>query len=264
MNCYEQIFMPHYKKYHLFMHCIMVSIVITLIACTRQIPLGRLDDGYIALTFDDSSVANWYANLPMLESFGIKATFYISNYHSLTNDDKLLLKKIRDNDHEIAYQTTNHKNLVRLLYNSSDGWNKVNEEINTDLELMQRDGFIITDFSYPYGAYDAALNRSLLKTFRTVRALTNQTNFYQSLATESGSEKQVLFGAHVDTQTFLSDADLGRLLTKAKQRKCCAILVAHQINRPNSKYQIDTNKIRFIAEYARKLNLRFITIDQLH
>ena len=254
--------MNHYKKYHLFF--VMVSIVITSITCTKQIPRGRLDDGYIALTFDDSSVANWYANLPLLESLGIKATFYISNYHSLTEDDKLLLKKIRDNGHEIAYQTSNHKNLVRLLYSSSNGWEKVDEEINADLELMQKDGFIITDFSYPYGAYDAALNRALLKTFRTVRAMTNQTNFYQSLATEAGSEKQVLFGAHVDTQTFLSDADLGRLLTRAKQRKCCAILVAHQINRPNSKYQIDTKKLRFIVDKARELNLQFITIDQLH
>lgn len=256
--------MNRYKKYYLLMRCMVVSILIIFTACTKQIPLGRLDDGYIALTFDDSSVANWYVNLPILESFGIKATFYISNYHSLTDYDKLLLKKIRDNDHEIAYQTTNHKDLVRLLYSSSDGWNKVNEEISTDLELMQKDGFIITDFSYPYGSYDAALNRALLKTFRTVRALTNQTNFYQSLAAEAGCEKQVLFGAHVDNQTFLSNGELGRLLTKAKQRKCCAILVAHQINRPNSKYQIDTNKLRFIADKAKELNLRFITIDQLH
>jgi peptidoglycan/xylan/chitin deacetylase (PgdA/CDA1 family) len=242
----------------------MVVWVTITFACIKQIPVGRLDDGYIALTFDDSSVANWYTNLPILESFGIKATFYISNYHSLTDDDKLLLKKIRDKGHEIAYQTTNHKDLVKLLYSSSDGWNKVHEEINTDLELMQKDGFMITDFSYPYGSYDAALNRALLKTFRTVRALTNQTNFYQSLAAEAGCEKQVLFGAHVDNQTFLSIGELGRLLTKAKQRKCCAILVAHQINRPNSKYQIDTNKLRFIADKAKELDLRFITIDHLH
>lgn len=251
-------------KYCLIICWVAVLTFSLFTGCSKQIPQGRLDDGYIALTFDDSSVANWYTNLTMLESFGIKATFYISNYHSLTNADKHLLKKIRDNDHEIAYQTTNHKNLVRLLYSSSDGWNKVEKEINTDLELMQKDGFIISDFAYPYGDYDAALNRGLLKTFRTVRAMTNQTNFYRSLATDAGCDRLVLFGAHVDNQTCLSNGDLARLLTRAKQKKACAILVAHEINRPYSKYQIDTNKIKFIADKAKELNLRFITVDELH
>lgn len=252
------------SKYHLFTGCMIVSLLMLVEGCTRQIPEGRLDDGYIALTFDDSSVANWYTNLPMLESFGIRATFYIAHYHSLTPDDKLRLKMISDRGHEIAYQTTNHKNLVELLYSSRDGMTKVETEINTDLLLMERDGFSVTDFCYPYGAHNDVLNRRLLKTFRTVRALTNQTNFYQSLATDAGCEKQVLFGVHVDNQTFLSNSDLGRLLTNAKQRKACAILVAHQINEPHSKNQITTEKIKFIAQKARELNLKFITIDRLH
>ena len=241
-----------------------VALLLLIESCTRQIPQGRLDDGYIALTFDDSSVANWYDNLPMLESFGIKATFYVAHYHSLTSEDKLRLKMMSESGHEIAYQTTNHENLVRLLYSSRDGMEKVETEINTDLELMRQDGFIVTDFAYPYGAHNDVLNRKLLQTFRTVRAMTNQTNFYQSLATESGSEKQVLFGTHVDNQTFLSNSDLGRLLTFAKQRKACAILVAHQINEPRSKNQITTEKIKQIAQKARELNLRFITIADLH
>jgi hypothetical protein len=94
--------------------------------------------------------------------------------------------------------------------------------------------------------------------------VTNKTNFYQSLATDGACEKQVLFAAHVDNRTFLSDGDVASLFNKAKDKKACAVLFAHQINLPSSKYQIDTNKLRLIADKAKELNLQFITIDQLH
>lgn len=253
--------MKNYQKRYLFLCCIAAALCTLFTTCGKEVPEGRLPDGYIALTFDDSSVGGWYANLPMMESFGIKATFYISSYHALTTIDKRRLVEMKNRGHEIAYHTTNHKNLLRLL--DKEGWSKVNEEINTDLELMRRDGFELTDFAYPYGRHDAALDRTLLKTFKTVRALTNKTNYYQSLASEA-CEKQVLYAANVDVNTKLADNELVNLITKAKDKKTCLVLVAHQINNPNSKNQITTDKIKFIADKAKELNLQFITIDKLH
>jgi peptidoglycan/xylan/chitin deacetylase (PgdA/CDA1 family) len=240
------------------------AIACTLLTTCKKIPMGRLPDGYIALTFDDSSISNWYENLPELESNNIRATFYISCYHGLSASDKQLLKKIRDRGHEIAYHTTNHKDLYKLLYSSRPGWDKVYEEVNTDLDLMRRDGFQITDFAYPFGKHDENLDRELLKIFKTVRAVTNKTNSFRCLAKEAGCEKQVLYAAHVDVKTFLSNDDLAFLLSKAKERKTCAVLGAHQINRPASHYQIDSYKIKLIADMAKQLNLQFITVDQLH
>lgn len=251
------------KRYCLFLVG-LCTIICALFTTCSKIPEGRLPDGYIALTFDDFSVENWYENLSLLESLGIKATFYVSNYHQLSATDKQRLKEIRSRGHEIGYHTTNHKNLVKLLYSSSDGLNKVYEEINADLNLMRNDGFVLTDFAYPFGRHDATLDRELLKIFKTVRAVTNKTNFYQSLVTDAGCEKQVLFAAHVDIRTFLTDGDMYNLLIKAKDKKACAVLFAHQINLAGSKYQIDTDKLRRIADIAKELNLQFITIDQLH
>lgn len=253
--------MKNYQKRYLFLFCLSAILCSLFTTCGKQIPDGRLPEGYIALTFDDASIGSWYANLPMIESYGIKATFYISNYHALTVTDKRLLVEMKNRGHEIAYHTTNHKNLLKLL--NKEGWDKVNEEVNTDLLLMRQDGFELTDFAYPYGRHDAALDRALLKTFKTVRALTNKTNFYQSLASEA-CEKQVLFAANVDVKTKLTDGDLTNLMTKAKEKKTCAILVAHQVNNPTANYQITTEKLKFIAEKAKELNLQFITIDQLH
>lgn len=252
------------KRRQLLLLCISVFVASLCITCTQQIPEGRLPDGYIALTFDDSSISNWYESLPELESYGIKATFYISHYHALSDADKLLLKKIRDRGHEIAYHTSNHKNLEKLLYATRDGWDKVYEEVKTDLRLMRQDGFEITDFAYPFGQHDEQLDRELLKIFRTVRAVTNKMNYYRSLAQQAGCEKQVLYAAHVDVKTFLSNDNLATLLAKAKEKKTCAVLGAHFINRPAANYQIDSYKIKFIADLAKQLNLQFITVNELH
>src|SRR5260221_13015823 len=49
---------------------------------------GNIDRPGIALTFDDYSIDNWFKYLPLLDSFGVKATFYISSYHLLTPQKK--------------------------------------------------------------------------------------------------------------------------------------------------------------------------------
>jgi len=232
------------------------------ISCSKEIKSGNLPDGYIALTFDDAYISNWYNYLSVLESLDIKATFYISSYHSLSALDKQKLAEIKDRGHEIAYHTSNHLNLLKLL-NSTDGLNKVSEEINHDLNLMKQDGYTLTDFAYPYGRYDATLNRMLLKTFKTVRAVSNKTNFYSSLVKDA-CENQVLFGAPVDMNSKITDTELSNLLSNAKSKNSCAILTAHQINNPDFKLQITVEKLKMIADIAKQQNLSFITVNQIY
>lgn len=250
------------RKFTSFLLCFAILLSGLFTSCHKEIESGKLPDGYIALTFDDAYISNWYNYLPVLESLDIKATFYISSYHSLSAPDKQKLAEIKDRGHEIAYHTSNHLNLLKLL-NSTDGLNKVSEEINHDLNLMKQDGYTLTDFAYPYGRYDATLNRTILKTFKTVRAVSNKTNFYSSLIKEACGN-QVLFGAPVDMNSKITDTELSNLLSKAKEKNSCAILTAHQINNPGFKLQISVEKLKMIADIAKQLNLSFITVNQLY
>jgi peptidoglycan/xylan/chitin deacetylase (PgdA/CDA1 family) len=40
--------------------------------------------------------------LPLLDSFGAKATFYISSYHMLSSQQKNQLREIKNHGHEIG------------------------------------------------------------------------------------------------------------------------------------------------------------------
>jgi len=157
--------------------CYAVTFVCCItISCGKEIPKGRIPNGYIAITFDDASINNWYSNLALMDSLDIKATFYISQYHTLKSEEKKKLFEIQNHGHEIAYHTSNHQDL-KILMNSPSGWDKVNREICEDMEMMKRDGFDVTNFAFPYGSHDTELDRRILKKFKTVRALSNRTNY---------------------------------------------------------------------------------------
>ena len=55
--------------------------------------------GGIALTFDDNYIDNWYPNLDLFDSLGVKATFYISNYNKLSDAQKDKLREIKNHGH---------------------------------------------------------------------------------------------------------------------------------------------------------------------
>ncbi len=131
------------KKYvHGFVLAVLIGIIIA--GCRQDVPKGLLPHGSVALTFDDASVDNWYDHLPLLDSLGIKATFYISKYHTLSPEQKQRLHLIAAHGHEIAYHTTNHSDLRKLLEKKGMDY-VIREEILKDLDLMQQDGFNITN-----------------------------------------------------------------------------------------------------------------------
>ena len=117
--------------------------------------------GGIALTFDDNYIDNWYPNLDLFDSLGVKATFYISNYNKLTVAQKNKLREIRDHGHEIAFHSTNHVNFLKCA-DSSGVEKMIRVEISHGLRLMNNDGFYPTTFAYPYGKHNDMLDKLLL------------------------------------------------------------------------------------------------------
>ena len=232
-----------------------------LLSCRKRVPEGSLEKGQVALTFDDAYIDNWYSHLSLLDSLHIKATFYISTYHTLSRTQKERLREIEKHGHEIAYHSTNHLDLVKEV--TKNGLAKTEEkEIMRDLRLMRSDGYKISNFAYPYGSHTSQLNTCLLRTFKSVRALSNKQNYYKSLVKESG-EGKVFYGANVDNNSRLTDDKLISLMNDAGQHNDCLVLVAHEINRSGVKLQISLKRLQLIAQNAAEKSLRFITISQI-
>lgn len=229
--------------------------------CRSDVPQGSLPKGQVALTFDDTSVDNWYLHLDLLDSLRIKATFYISAYHTLTEDQKAELKDIKRRGHEIAYHTANHPDLVKEVDKHGMAQTEA-KEINSDLALMEADGYTVTNFAYPFGSYSSQLNTWLLRRFKSVRALANRQDYNKSLVPAVGDRK-LIYGADVDNNSRLTEHGILLLMDNAKAHNNCLVLVAHQIEKPSYSMQISPERLSFIAKAAAERNLEFVTINSI-
>jgi peptidoglycan/xylan/chitin deacetylase (PgdA/CDA1 family) len=235
------------------------------LGCRQEMPHtdGLFPDGYIAITFDDESVSNWYRNLPLLDSLRIKATFYVSKYHTLNTEQKQKLKTIQSHGHEIAYHTTNHIDLRKTHENKGMDF-IIKNEIMPDLSLMRADGFNPTDFAFPFGSHNVELDNELVKYFNSVRALGNKNNAAKALIFQS-CKKQVFYGPDIDDskQNWPDNAAIKKMIDLARDKRACVIFTAHQLNNSSCKLAVSADRLRLIAQWAQQNNMQFITVDKV-
>lgn len=239
----------------------VVSIYLFATSCNKvdKIPGGNKPAG-IALTFDDYSVDNWYTYIPLLDSLDVKATFYISNFNKLTAVQKVKLHEIQNHGHEIAFHSTNHVNFAKYLRNNNCD-KLIEEEVIKGLELMNNDGFFPTTFAYPYGAHTDALDKILLRKFKSVRALNGTKDLTASLASTGGNT--MLFGLGIDEKSNRKLENIEELLSKASQTNKCAVLLVHNIQRTDINMQLPLWKLKRIILKAKELGLIFYTISAI-
>lgn len=231
-------------------------------ACKKFDKQGYMAQPGLAITFDDNYVDNWHKYLPLLDSLGIKATFYISGYHKFNPQQIHKLRFIQQHGHEIAYHTLNHYNLVDFVYKYHHTIPQmIQQEIIPGLLKMNQDGFYPKTFAYPFGSHCGALDKALLQYFKSVRALNGTTNYGLSQAITEKND--ILYGLGLDLSSKHTDATIGKMLTNAKEKNTCAVMVAHRINADNTKLTVTINRLRAISAQAKSLGLKFYTISEI-
>ncbi len=241
---------------------IYIAALFLFSGCSKYEKKGYMQQGGIALTFDDDRIDNWYKFLPFFDSTGIKATFYISKYHLFTPDQKNKLLILKNHGHEIAYHTTNHINMVEYIVRYNHTLNElISNEIESDLKKMEKDGFYPTTFAYPYGAHTGELDQLLLmRYFKSVRALNGSTDYSASLAPLEKND--ILRGFGLDKSSNHSDEVMINLMSSAKNNNSCAIFVAHDINK-DSKLSVTLDRLKKIANTVKELDLKYYTIAEI-
>lgn len=235
--------------------------VLLFSSCHKDVPQGTFVEGQVALTFDDANIENWHNHLPLLDSLGIKTTFYVSHYHTFDKQKKAWLKEIERRGHEIAYHTASHPDLAKEV--AKNGLALVEEkEIKNDLKLMREDGYAVTNFAYPYGSHTSQLNTCLLRTFKSVRCLSNKQDYRKSLVKEAG-EGKVYYGAGIDSDSRLTEETLRSLLNDARDFHDCLVLVGHQINSSNTKLQVTRDRLIKLSQWAAERHLQFVTVNEI-
>ena len=238
---------------------IAAAISISTTSCYKKEHQDDMDRPGVVLTFDDRSIDNWFRYMPLLDSFGARATFYISSYHMLTSDQKNKLKQIQNRGHEIGYHTTFHSNLCEYLklHGIED---LMSMEICQDLKKMSRDGYNPVSFAYPYGAHNFYLDNQLLSTFKSVRALNGTNDLEKSITGKM--VHPVLYALGIDNNSR-SITTIERLMEFVNSKNKSLVLVGHQIENPNAKFQVPYEKLKSILRKTKDLNMKFYTASEV-
>ena len=229
--------------------------------CTKFKKDGQLNQPGIALTFDDDRVDNWFKYLPYLDSADVKATFYVCKYNRFTAAQKQKLAVIQSHGHEIAFHSTNHYNMMDYVYKYKHTVDELMQnEIESGLKMMNKDGFYPTTFAYPYGAHNGLYDKMLMRYFKSVRALNGTNDFSKSLAPTE--KNNLLFGLGIDKSSKRSDEDVLQLIKSGSANNACAVFVTHDIN-TDKKLSTTLDRLKKMINYAKELNLKFYTVSEI-
>ncbi|WP_460561030.1 polysaccharide deacetylase family protein [Ferruginibacter profundus] len=241
--------------------CAFVIIIACFSGCKKFEKEGHMQEPGVVLTFDDDRVDNWFEYLPLMDSLGVKATFYICKYNRFTADQKRKLGIIKSHGHEIAFHTTNHYNMEDYVYKSRHSIDDLMRcEVEAGLKLMNQDGFYPTTFAYPYGAHNAVFDKMLMRYFKSVRALNGTQDFSKSVVPTQHND--LLYGLGIDKSSKRSDPDIINLLQSAKNNSACVVFVVHDINTP-SKFSTTLHRLMKIFAFAKENKLRYYTVSEI-
>jgi peptidoglycan/xylan/chitin deacetylase (PgdA/CDA1 family) len=112
----------------------------------------------VSLEFDDAT-ADQYAARSLLSSHKLHATFYVNSGtvgSSAFHMDLSEVRNLASDGNEIAGHTVYHEDLLQLERADPD---EARREICNDRAMLLKEGFPVTDFAYPYGAFSKATER---------------------------------------------------------------------------------------------------------
>jgi hypothetical protein len=122
----------------------------------------------VALSFDDTFVDQWEALRPVFRRYGVRATFFVSQFHDFDAGRLDGLARLAADGHDIEYHGTHHAHSV--AYVDEHGMDAfIADEIAPDLALMRQAGYDPAVFAYPHSERRADVDAALMHTFRLLR-----------------------------------------------------------------------------------------------
>lgn len=219
----------------------------------------------INLTFDDTTINSWFNLRDMFSKHSAKATFFVSHFYSLDNEQINKLKTLELDGSEIGCHTYNHKGVTQDFDNDVNRINEyIEEQVKVPYEQMKAVGFNPVSFAYPYGEHQELYDEAVRTYFPYIRLtfddfqneLATQTDIYHS----SNSNYILLSGAGIDKDFNNSLSEVIEALIQARKTGNIITFYAHDvINDPNKQYNILPQTLEKIIESASNFGLKFYT-----
>jgi peptidoglycan/xylan/chitin deacetylase (PgdA/CDA1 family) len=227
---------------------------------TRKIDIA-LQQAVISFTFDDVPRSAYQNGLPVLNSHGVKATFYVAgglsgssatanpepggNGQYLGPDDILDLHR---RGHEIACHTYSH---YRLDTGSAEGLAADARKNVMALEALH--GAIrVEHFSYPFGQVSFRLKRLLSPAYRTMRSSRSGVN-------GAGTDLNLLLAMSIYDSTF----DRKRLVATIEHAVCTGgwlVFYTHGVSTTPGKYDCTPEQLSWVLEQCSRHGAKLLPV----
>ena len=216
----------------------------------------------VAITFDDNTVDQWYAIRDILNRNNAHATFFVSQYEGLDQDQINKLKTLKADGNEIAFHGMYHTDVVDYL-NSHSVQQYIDYEITPGINLMTNDGLAPVDFAYPNGSDDPAATLALEAYFGHIRD--THYDWDDMIYYQYGSNQAFIAGIGMDESYGHSMTEIYDGISLAKTDDKILIFYGHEPVPSNpGSYQTSYDRLENILKYVSDNNLKTFTISEIH
>ncbi|MBX7258694.1 MAG: exo-alpha-sialidase [Candidatus Hydrogenedentes bacterium] len=265
VGCLFEAGMTKYKEKIVFMSLPIKKVVNAASAA----PIKKAG---VVLTFDDAHVAEWVSAMPLFEKYGAHATFFVTQFDKLTEDQVAGLRRLQEAGHAIGCHGLRHRKAVDYVRDHSAEQYLV-DEIIPAVNLMVGSGFRPTAFAYPNSQSNDATDAALIRVFRHLRTGSSLREGQRlaecdALFTPIGDveKRGCLNGRGIDhageaDKQGLPD-EIREALKRAKKRNEVLVLYAHSIG-GDAKNHISREALEGVLKDTHERGLQFYTYDQL-
>ena len=231
-----------------------VSQSVTVTVGAQPPPQGGFAEGMVSLTFDDSWTSQYTNVVPVLDTAGLKGTFYLTTQPIQGGWTGFMtpnqVKDIANKGHEIAGHTVTHADLTTLSQT------RINAEIrNSKTYLQDLTGKVVTAFAYPYGAVN-----------NTVKSLLQQAGYTSARGVDEESlnlattDKYDLKSSCIETTHTMTQ--IKAEIDKAKANKQWFILCIHEVKNNGDQYTMTPARFQEIINYIKQTGIKVVTVRE--
>ncbi len=221
-----------------------------------------------ALTFDDHDIDGWYSMRDTYLKYNVKATFFVSHFHTLSTAEINKLKTLDSDGNEIGCHTFDHEGIGKDYNYDSNRINEyISKQITPALNNMKNAGFNPVSLAYPFGErnkeYDNAV-RAYFPNLRTTASDNNRRLFQlDEIFHKKGKHYTILAGDGIDNSYNNEIPEIREAFIKARENGEIITLYAHQVvDNANNHYAISPQKLKNVIETAYDIGLKFYTFKE--
>lgn len=218
----------------------------------------------VVITFDDNYINQWYKANTLLKKYNWKATFFISQFNTLTNVELRKLQSLKNQGNEIGGHGWIHLKAAPFEKHHGET-DYLDKEILPMLKTMNEKSLAVHSFAYPYGSRSAVTDTILLKEFNIIRG----TTYGKEAPSKQRcyfNNSRVLFGLGIDNSyAQYSIPYFISLLKYAKENNKIVIFYAHKpVYKARRKYETEYKTLTEICKYVKENNMKFYTVSDLY